>query len=170
LETSIHEEDNRSTEVSEKSIDKNEIALVKKASRAFAVSYVNEIYNTIKSLDPSSLERFEITRQYPYYFYLFIHQEKPGEIERLDIYSEQKYYRDGVCEVREIYHSSEFESSYIEEKKGNIAKRCENWQLTSIEVPKMYMIARYGGKRVGKSIYNFFKSPLRRNIKNNSFR
>lgn len=137
-----------------KPLGKNEIELVKKASRAFAVSYVNEIYNTLKSLDPSDLDKFEITKQYPYNFYLFIHQKKPGEIEQLDIYSEQKYYGEGLCEVKAIYHNSEYDASYLEERRRFLNKRCTKWRLPCLEISKMNMTAKHAGKRVGKSIHN----------------
>ncbi|UCE37577.1 MAG: hypothetical protein JSW00_19340 [Thermoplasmata archaeon] len=134
---------------------KGEIELAKKASRAFAVCYVNEIYNTIKSLDPALLKRLKTANEYPYYLHLFIHQQTNGKIDTLDIYTEYKSKDDGFCEVREIYHCSECDGSYIEEKKRRLALRCMKWRLSQLELSKMYKIALCAGKRVGKSLHNF---------------
>ena len=154
METSIVEGEHRFSKFPDNHIDEGEIELAKKASRAFAVGYVNEIYNTIKSMDSSALKKFKITQQYPYYLHLFIHQEKPGEIERLEIYSEEKLHDDGLCGVGEIYHDSETESSFIKDKKKNLTDRCVNWKWFSLEVSRMYTEALSEGKRIGKSIYN----------------
>jgi hypothetical protein len=154
LDTTNSNEGESSIDIPESPIDEHEIELVKKASRAFAVTYVNEIYNTIKSIEPSALEKFEIIKQYPCLLYLFIYQNKSGEIEQLDIFSEQKYCGDGLSEVKEIYHSSEFGSSFINNKKKKLANRCNNWHWSSLKISKMFMMATYGGRRVGRSIYN----------------
>lgn len=155
VNTSIAKEDNRWGDGSENHLDESEIELVKKASRAFAVSYVNEIYNTIKSLDPSLVKKLKIIDEYPYYLHIFIHQETPGKVEKLDIYSEPKMYGDGLCEVMEIYHNSEVGSSFLEEKKIRLAQKCMKWHWPSMEISKMYMMAISAGKRVGKSIFDY---------------
>jgi len=133
----------------------SDIDLVKKASRAFAVCYVNEIYNTIKSMNPSLLKKIKITNGYPYSLHLFIHQEKRGEVKRLEIFSEPKYNADGLCEVADIYHDSEFDTTYIEEKKKYLSKNCMNWHLSSLEINKMYTMAKSAGQRVGKSMCRY---------------
>jgi hypothetical protein len=135
-------------------IDEGEIALVKKASRAFAIGYVNEIYNTINHTDPKALKNITITNKYPFYLYVFIHQDEPGKINQLDIYSERKYHGDGLSEVKEIYHDFEYDSIFLRKKKRNLAKTCNHWRWSSLEIPKMYTMALSEGRRVGTSIYN----------------
>jgi hypothetical protein len=135
-------------------IDEGEIALVKKASRAFAVSYVNEIYNTIKSTDSTAMNNLTFIHNYPSYLYLFIHQEEPGEIKQLDIYSEKKNNQDGVSEVKEIYHEAECDTALIRKKKRILSKKCSHWRWKDLEIPKMYTMALTEGKKVGTSIYS----------------
>ena len=135
-------------------IDEGEIALVKKASRAFAIGYVNEIYNTINHTDPKALKNITITNKYPFYLYIFIHQDEPGKINQLDIYSERKYHGDGLSEVKEIYHDFEYELDFLRKKKRNLTKRCNHWRWSALEIPKMYTMAVSEGRRVGTSIYN----------------
>jgi hypothetical protein len=135
-------------------LNEGEIALVKKASRAFAIGYINEIYKTIKREDPSAIENITLTHKYPFYLYIFIHQEEPGKIKQLDIYSEQKYNGDGLSEVKEIYHNIEFDLTYLRKKKRSLAKTCNHWRWNSLEIPKMYTMAISEGKKVGMSIYN----------------
>jgi hypothetical protein len=137
-------------------LDTNEIALVKKAARAFAVCYVNEIINTIKSIDPSAVEKLVISKKYPFYLHLFIDQEIPGVIKQLDIYSEHKNNGDGLSEVKEIYHTSECDITEIEEIKKNLAGKCINWRWNWLELGKMYTLSITEGKKVGWSIYNRF--------------
>jgi hypothetical protein len=135
-------------------INEGEIALVKKASRAFAIGYVNEIYKTIKREDPSAINNITITHKYPFYLYIFIHQDEIGKIKQLDIYSERKYHGDGLSEVKEIYHDSEYDSIFIRKKKRSLTKTCNHWRWNSLEIPKMYTMAISEGKKVGMSIYN----------------
>ena len=135
-------------------INEGEIALSKKASRAFAISYVNEIYKTIKKTDSSALNNITITHKYPFYLHIFIHQEEPNKIKQLDIYSEQKYHGDGLSEVKEIFHDAQHETSYIRKKKREFVKECSHWRWKELEIPKMYTMALSEGRRVGNSIYN----------------
>jgi hypothetical protein len=135
-------------------LDENEIKLVKKASRAFAVSYVNEIYKTVKTLDPDLFKKLKNSNEFPYYLHLFIHQEESGKIDRLDIYTEYKPEADGLCEVREIYHCSECEGSFIEERERCLSLRCMKWHLSQLDISNMYTTALFAGKKVGKSLHN----------------
>ena len=151
---SVPKEQSQSLEDSENKLDQSEIDLVKMASRAFAVTYINEIFFTIKSIDPSLLDKLRIIRKYPFYLYLFIQQEEPGKIERLEIYCEHKSNGDGLSEVKKIYHSSEYERSFTDEMKKSLAKNCINWRWSKLEIAKMCMMALSEGKRVGKSIYD----------------
>jgi hypothetical protein len=152
--TLVKAHNNDTNDNQEITINEGEIALSKKASRAFAISYVNEIYKTIKTVDPSALNNITITHKYPFYLYVFIHQEEPNKIKQLDIYSEQKYHGDGLSEVKEIYHDAESEAVTIRKKKRSLAKECSHWRWTSLEIPKMYTMAISEGKKVGNSIYN----------------
>ena len=145
---------NNTIDNQENIINEGEIALSKKASRAFAISYVNEIYKTIKKVDPSALNNITITHKYPFYLYIFIQQEEPNRIKQLDIYSEQKYHGDGLSEVREIYHEAQHDPSYIRKKKKDLVKESSHWRWTALEIPKMYTMAISEGKKVGMSIYN----------------
>jgi hypothetical protein len=135
-------------------LDESEIKLVKKASRAFAVSYVNEIYKTVKTLDPELFKKLKSSNEYPYYLHLFIQQQESGKIDKLDIYTEYKPEADGLCEVREIYHCSECEISEIEERKRCLSLRCMKWHLSHLEISSMYTTALFAGKKVGKSLHN----------------
>jgi hypothetical protein len=135
-------------------INEGQIALVKKASRAFAIGYVNEIYNTINHTDPKALKNITITNKYPFYLYIFIHQDEPGKIKQLDIYSERKYHGDGLSEVKEIYHDFEYEITFLRKKKRDLAQRCNHWRWKNLEIPRMYTMALSEGRRVGTSIYN----------------
>ncbi len=137
-------------------LNESEINLVKKASRAFAVSYVNEIYKTINTLDPELFKKLKSSNEYPYYLHLFIHQEEVGKIDRLDIYTEYKPEADGMCEVREIYHCSECDNAVIEERKRCLSLRCMKWRLSHLEISNMYTTALFAGKKVGKSLHNVF--------------
>ncbi|UCG68313.1 MAG: hypothetical protein JSV09_10895 [Thermoplasmata archaeon] len=128
----IPEEGEPSKEGLEKAVDESEIELVKKASRAFAVSYMNEIYKTVKSLDPKVVEKIKLTRHYPYYLYLFIHQDRCGKIKELDIYSRQKLSDDGLCEVKEIYHDCECGNFLIEKKKKRLGEESLDWRWSKL--------------------------------------
>jgi hypothetical protein len=146
-------EGNEPVEPSGNDLFKGEIELVKKASRAFAVCHINEIYDTIKSIDPTALKKCDITKSYPYYMYVFIHQEESGKIDRLDIFSEPKSNGDGLCEVKEIYHSLEHDDSFIEGKKKNLEEKCKSWGWDSLELPRMNAVALCEGIRLGISVY-----------------
>jgi hypothetical protein len=135
-------------------LNEGEIALSKKAARAFAIGYVNEIYNTIKKVDPSSLNNLCIIHKYPFYLHIFIHQDEPGSIDKLDIYFEHKNNDDGLSEVKEIHHSAEHDPNSIRKRKRTLAKTCNHWRWTSLEIPRMYTMAISEGKKVGMSIYN----------------
>jgi hypothetical protein len=135
-------------------INEGEITLSKKASRAFAIGYVNEIYNTLKKVDPSALNNLCIIHKYPFYLHIFIHQDEPNSIDQLDIYFEHKNNDDGLSEVKEIYHSAESDAATIRKKKRILAKTCNHWRWTSLEIPRMYTMAISEGKKVGMSIYN----------------
>jgi hypothetical protein len=149
----LQNEGNESVKSSENGRDNGEIELVKKASRAFAVCHINEIYETIKSIDPSALKNCEITKSYPYFMYVFIHQENPGMIDRLEIFSEPKPKGDGLCEVKEIYHSSEHDNSILERMKKSLAHKCKTWGWDSLEISKMNTIALCEGIKLGISVY-----------------
>lgn len=153
MKIALQNEGNELLVSSENSRINGEIELVKKASRAFAVCHINEIYDTIKSIDPSALKKCEITKSYPYYMYVFIHQEKPGKIDRLDIYSEPKPKDDGLCEVKEIYHSSEHDNLLLETIKKNLAQKCKTWGWDSLEISKMNTVALCEGIKLGISVY-----------------
>lgn len=146
-------EGNELVEPSEDGLVKGEIELVKKASRAFAVCHINEIYDTIKSIDPTALKKCDITKNYPYYMHVFIHQEKHGRIDRLDIFSEPKSNGDGLCEVRDIYHSLEHDDGYLEGKKKDLEGKCKTWGWDSLEIPKMNTVALCEGIKLGISVY-----------------
>lgn len=141
-------------------LEKSEIELVKKASRAFAVGYVNNLFNTIKTNNPSLVRKLKITNEYPYYLTLFIHQKTPGEIDELVIYAEPKNNGDGLCEVKEIHHSYECHSMFLKEKEKSLASGCIRWRWNSLEIPEMYMKAIAEGKRAGRTIcdYSIFSS------------
>jgi hypothetical protein len=135
-------------------MNEGEIVLSKKASRAFAISYLNEIYKTIKKTDPSALNNITITHKYPFYLHIFIHQEEPNKIKQLDIYTEQKYHGDGLSEVKEIFHDYECDPVTIRKLKRTLSKECSHWRWTDLEIPRMYTMAISEGKKVGMSIYN----------------
>jgi hypothetical protein len=154
-------EGNDSTEPLDIYLDHNEVNLAKKASRAFAVTYVNEIYNTIKSMDPLALMNFRITKEYPYNLHIFIHQNEPKKIDLLEVYYQPKGMGDGLCEVKEIHHSSEEEDPEMDERKRCLAPNCITWKWSSLDMPSMYLKALCSAKRAGKSIYeNSTFSPL----------
>jgi hypothetical protein len=133
-------------------INQNEIDLMKKASRAFAVCYSNQLYKTIRSNDPSLVNKLIITRQYPYYLHLFIFQKSHRIIDELIIFSEAKSSKDGLCEVISIDHSREEERALMEKRMEKLQKRCIKWKWISLELPKMFMMAISEGKKVGQTI------------------
>ena len=150
---SIPKDESQSIEDPENDLEQSEIELAKKASRAFAVAYVNGIYHTIKSIDPSLVEKIKILKKYPFYLYVFIYQKTPGKIDELEIYCERKFNGDGLSEVKEIYHSCEFDETVLENKKKSLPGKDIHWRWSSLEISKMYMMAKFEGKRVGRSIY-----------------
>jgi hypothetical protein len=135
-------------------INEGEIALSKKASRAFAIGYVNEIYNTIKKKDPSALNNLCIIHKYPFYLHIFIHQDESNSIKMLDIYFEHKNNDDGLSEVKEIFHNAECNAATFRKRRRTLAKTCNHWRWKSLEIPRMYTMAISEGKKVGMSIYN----------------
>ncbi len=140
--------------ISRETLDEIEIEDVKITSEAFAMRFVNELFDTIKSENPVLLKRLNFTRQYPYYLHIFIHQEIPGIIDSLEMYSEPKTKGDDTCEVRSVFHSSEFYSSRMEKEKQKLAKKCIKRGWTSLDVSKMPKISIWEGKRAAKSILN----------------
>ena len=154
MDLSVTKEGNTSIEIPENGIDESEVELATKASRAFAVSYMNEIYNTIKSIDPSIVKQVKATRRYPYSLHVFIQQEKPGRIEQLDLYTERKSTDHELCEVKEIYHSAHPWDPSIKDRMRNLADRGIRWRWSSLEIPEMYAMARSEGRRIGRYIYS----------------
>ncbi len=153
MDLSVTKEENTPIEIPENGLDESEIELATKASRAFAVSYVNEIYNTIKSIDPSMLKQLKATRRYPYSLYVFINQDEPGKIKQLEVYTGLKPNGDSLCAVKEIYHSAHPWDSSIGERMTSLSHKGIRWCWSSLEISGMYALARSEGRRVGSSIY-----------------
>jgi hypothetical protein len=146
--------DEASLRVIEPELGKSDVERAVRASRAFAIKYINEIFRTIISMDPKVINKLKVTKQYPYSLYVFIHQEKPQEIDQLDIYMEKKNQGDGCCEVKEIYHSSKIGDASIEDKQRCLMGKCSSWSWNSLPISKMNALSLSEGRKIAQSLYD----------------
>ncbi len=147
----------------ENGLDEHEIGMAKKAARAFAVSYLNEIFTTIKYLDQPVLKKLYLTRHYPYYLYILIQQKEPGSIGALMLFTEEKHNGDGLCEVVAIQHSSEEWDPDLAVKIKHLADEEQYWTWMDLDITHMYKFAIAEGRRFAFDIYfKFALAPVKK--------
>lgn len=147
----------------ENGLDEHEIGMAKKAARAFAVSYLNEIFTTIEYLDQPVIKKLYLTRHYPYYLYVVIQQQVPGKIGKLMLFTEQKHNGDGLCEVVAIQHSSNEWDPELAEKIKHLADEEMYWTWTDMDITHLYKFAIAEGRRFAFDIYfKFALAPVKK--------
>jgi hypothetical protein len=147
----------------ENGLDEHEIGMAKKAARAFAVSYLNEIFTTVNYLDKPVLEKLYVTRHYPYYLYVVIQQQVPRKIGKLMLFTEQKHNGDGLCEVVAMHHSSEEWDPKLAAKIKHLADEEIYWTWTDLDVTHLYKFAIAEGRRFAFDIYfKFALAPVKK--------